>query len=271
MKAEKIIIAILAVLILTLDFFGSFYFIAGIKPSDLIARINPQQVVNKLLINPHLSDDKVTETETNSGSNLQLISDDLIKDKMIPVINSRKLSLKLRSSQEYLNLTPKVKIKAPDFKNERIYWERDFDLVSVKGNNNNLYEFDISDFFQKGTFLLDINFYDEKGTSVFSLLDQEVILGPRAKITNATVKTLNNKDFVLNVSVDDEQLPPDPSWEIIAVVCSKDQCAFAKKDLAEGWPKELKLDRKIEGRNLTITLIIKAKELKGYVNSYISH
>ncbi len=72
----------------------------------------------------------------------------------------------------------------------------------------------------------------------------------------------------MNVSFEQEHLQPDPLWEIYAVVCNNDQCAFAKKDMSGGWPKNLLLDRKIEEKNLTITLIIKAKELKGYVVSY---
>ncbi len=268
MNAKKIIIVVLAVLILLGDFFGSFYFIAGIKPSDLLNRINPNKVINNLLPNIELHKNNVSETEEAITSDIELISDDLLKNKMIPVINTKKIKIMLKSRDEYSNLTPKIIIKAPDLTNERIYWERDFDLVNVKSQNGNRYEFDISDFYQTGTFLIDLNFYDENGSIIFALLNQAVIFGRRPKISSASIKTLDNKEVAVNVSFEQEHLRPDPAWEIYAVVCNKDQCAFAKKNMAEGWPKELKLDRRIDGRNLTITLIIKAKDLTGYVNSY---
>lgn len=269
MNIKNITTIILAVLILLLDFFGSLYFIKGIKPGDLIKKINPKVAVNNLFFNSDLFNNKATETETNKLSDIELISDDLIKNKMISLINSRKLTVKLKSTTEYANLTPKIRIKAPNLTNESIYWERDFDVVSVKTNDKkNLFEFDISDFYQKGTFLLDINFYDEKGSSIFTLLNQEVIFGNRPKITSASVKNVDNKDLIVNITFAQEEVRPDPIWELYAVVCNKDLCAFAKKNMSDGWPKELKLDRKIEDRNLTITLIIKAKDLKGYVESY---
>ncbi len=267
MRSKTIIISIFAVLIGLGDIFGSLYFIAGIRPIDLLNKIKPNNVLNSLLFNTNLSKAEVSE-KSETDASVELMSDDLLKQKMIPMVNLRKIKVKVKSHEEYSNLTPKVVIKAPDLNNERIYWERDFDLVWVKSRSDNLYEFDISDFYQTGTFLLDVNFYDEKGVSIFSLLNQSVIFGRRPKITNAIIKTANNKDLILNVSFDQEEIGPDPIWEIYAVVCNKDQCGFAKKDMVNGWPKVLSLDRKIEDRNLTINLIIKAKELKGYVNSY---
>lgn len=89
-------------------------------------------------------------------------------------------------------------------------------------------------------------------------------------INHAAINSVNNAGYKLEIAYADESMLPDPSFELVALVCNEERCDSARYDMSRGWVKEITFTKAMDfSKKKQITLVIKIRgDNKSSVNVY---
>lgn len=89
-------------------------------------------------------------------------------------------------------------------------------------------------------------------------------------IRHAAINSISNTGYKLAIVYADESMLPDPSFELVALVCNEERCDSARYDMSRSWVKEITFTKAMDfSKKKQITLVIKIRgDNKSSVNVY---
>lgn len=185
-----------------------------------------------------------------------------LDDKIVNITDSSKVDFTLQSFGNFTNLKPQVIITGVLPQDNKIYYQKDLDLISLSTGVFKTVTTNLGDANLKESYLITLKLTNQQGVVISTSPTQGVYFGAAPEVTGVTTKASGDNSYNVKLTYNQTSIPGDRNLEIYTTVCSDKDCDFGDwYDLANGWPASLTINKPWDASKNKISVRVRFKGL----------